>query len=194
MALTKDGAVVNRILTAVGCVTISQVCALFPDKSDKAIRYILSRLYHEGRISFLENNFIVPFRSGSLSRSGILSAWVMLDTDPDANIGINTSDPLELEMVGPTDYPCLFMYVHNNILYDVLYIHEDNLANLLYMKRSIQNRLDTDELDHYSLLIVVEDEDLLSKISEININVPVTIAVVSSKENLWERPDIVFYQ
>ncbi len=194
MALTKDGAIVNRILTAVGCITISQVCALFPDKTDKAIRYILSRLYHEGRISFLENNYIIPYRNGSISRSSVISTWVMLNNDPEANIGLDTSNPFEIEMVGPTEYPCSFMYVHNNILYDVLYIHEENLANLLYMKRNIQNRLDADELDHYSLLIVIENEELIAKIADVNLNVPVTIALVTAKENLWETPNIVFYQ
>lgn len=194
MALSRDPATINKILAAVKCITITQVCSIFPDKSQNAIRYILSQLYHQNYISFIENNYIVPYRKESISRESILCAWVMLCQDEEADIGIDVNNSMELEMIGSTEYPVQFMYVHKNVLYDVIYIYNENIANLLYVQRDVLNRTTEEGLASYRLIIVIEDENLIDQIAAIKLSIPNIIAVVHAKSDLYMIPEIDFYQ
>lgn len=191
MALSKDSQKINQILKSVGCMTISQVCTIMPDKSEKAIRFILSQLYHQNYINFIDHNFLVPYRCGNISREAVLGMWVILDDSPCADCSIDLNK--EINTLGPSEFPSMFMFVHKNKLIDVVYIHKDNTSSLLYLEKSIRNRLAEDALNDYSLLIVIEDEALIEQIANVNLSVPNTIALIRSTEDLCLRPAIDYY-
>lgn len=191
MALSKDSQKINQILKSTGCMTISQVCAIMPEKSEKAIRFILSQLYHQNYINFIDHNYLVPYRCQTISREAILGMWAMLDTSPCAEYAINVEQ--EINTLGPSEFPSMFMYVHKNKLVDVVYIHRDNTSSLLYLEKSIRNRLAEDALNDYSLLIIIEDEALIEQIANVNLSVPNTIALVRLNGDLCQRPSIDYY-
>lgn len=192
MALTKDPATINNIVQATGCITVSQVSRIFPAKNDKAIHALLGQLYNQKYISFIENDYIVPYRKGESSRESILCTWVMLDQNEEANVGINIST--ELNMIHQSEFPAQFIYVHDNKLCEICYIYEGNTANLQFLQRTVQQRITEEGMEDYQCIIVVEDTSVIEKIEAINFAIPIIIAHVKVNGELFREPDIEYYK
>ncbi len=190
--LSNDAMLINDILKAVKCMTVSQVCTILPGKSENAYRYILSQLYRSNYISFIDHNYLVPYKHEEISRESVLCMWAMLDDSPESDTGIVI--PKELQTICRSDFPAQFMYIHDNKLIDTVYIHKDNTSNLLFLQNSILNRIPEEALGDYCVLIVIEDESLIDQVAAVNLAVPNTIALAVQKGDLYERPEFVYYK
>lgn len=171
--LSSSSLLIESMVNNLGTVTMGQIHAMFPKINAETIQFYIMALVKKQRIRLIDGIYLVPYVKKTADIYMAKSVWIMIDNLKGKHI---KDEEYQLSFAGETPVKTCFML--KNTLYEIIPLDKYTINNINYVAekdrfRTVKN--ESEDLVKY--IFVIEDEEMLDRLSAYEINVPYVIAL-----------------